>query len=164
MKYDPTQAKSLFYLPPGDYEASLVSCEEKTSKTNINMAVLTWRVYQPDGQPVLVKDWILLEGEFNGLWKLKKMAKAWGVLDQFESATFDPANFIDSNLMVKLKVKPADGKYSESNSVADYKPMVNTGQSSTVTVALRNQMKRAEAEQANDPVFAPDENHDDIPF
>lgn len=165
MKYDPTQAKSNFCHPPGDYEASLVSCEEKPSKTNVPMAVLNWRIFPEDGSPpFLVKDWILLEGEFNGLWKLKKIAKAWDIIAKFDDGTFDPANHIESNLIVKLKVKPADGKYSESNAIADYKPLKRAeGEASTVTAALKAQIKRAEAQQT-EPTFAPDDIHNDVPF
>ena len=74
MRYNPSDAKSL-NLPPGEYDAELVSCEEKQSKKGQEMAVLKWRIFPDnDHPPVLITDWIVLEGEFNGLWKIKKMA------------------------------------------------------------------------------------------
>lgn len=160
MKYDPKDAKKT--LPPGDYEAELLSCTDKVSKTGKEMLEVTWRLYPNDGHPpVQLRDWIVAP---DSVWKLKKIAKAWGLESSFDDGSFNPADHLNSTLIVKLKVRH-DDKYGEQNAIADYKPKEKT-ESGVVAPALREQMRRAMTDDTPvTPNFAPDGAvKDDCPF
>lgn len=152
--YNPNDARKT--LPPGDYTAELIASIEKTSKSGKPMLELTWRIYPDNDHPtVQLRDWVVVP---DGVWKLKKLAQAWGKEAEFKSATFDPCNHIGSNVMVALKVRQ-DDKYGEQNSISNYKPMKSES-SSVFSEAL----KRATQEKPVEPTFAPDQPDQEIPF
>lgn len=156
LNYDPKDARKT--LPDGKYEAELIKCEEKTSKAGKPMVELTWRIYPNDHPSVQLRDWVAIP---SGVWKLEKMAKAWGKEAAFKDATFNPEQHLNETLIVKLKTR-ADDKYGEQNTIAGYEAREKS-ESSFIAPALREQMKRAEADMA-EPVFAPDALHSDVPF
>lgn len=153
--YDPKDARKT--LPDGKYEAELIKCEEKTSKAGKPMLELTWRIYPNDHPMIQLRDWVAIP---SGVWKLEKMAKAWGKLDAFNAKTFNPEQHLNETLIVKLKTQE-DAKYGEQNSIAGYEGRVKP--EGFVAPALREQIRRAEASQPT-PTFVPDSTHEDVPF
>lgn len=116
--YNPKDAERPV-LEKGEYEATIVSAEHKTSKKGAPMCEVILKVYSPDGSETQVWDY-LLPGP--GTWKIKSMAEALGQEALFADGTFDPANFIQRNLRVDIGIKPASGGYAESNQIRDYQP------------------------------------------
>lgn len=53
------------------------------------------------------------------IWKLKKIAKAWNLIHEFEAATFDLTDHMGRLIGLKLVVDSQPG-YSDKNSVKDY--------------------------------------------
>ena len=156
LEYDPKDARKT--LPDGRYEAELIKCEEKTSKAGKPMVELTWRIYPNDHPSVQLRDWVAIP---SGVWKLEKMAKAWGKEDEFKNATFNPEHHLNETLFVKLKTR-SDDKYGEQNTIAGYEGKEKS--ESFIAPALREQIRRAE--QPVTPKFAPDDaiHKEDIPF
>lgn len=163
--YNPAEAKKTYN--PGEYNASLNKSTVKTTKDKgWQMVELEWRLFPSDGHPpIMQRDWIILEGEFNSLWKLEKLALAWGKLDDYKAGHFDPADHIGESIVAVVRIRADKKNGGEQNAITNYKPMQEAPLQSgfTVSAALQAQMKRAETE-VPEPVFAPDSTHDDCPF
>lgn len=147
--YDPKDA--LMVLPAGEYNAVLKIVEEKVSQAGNNMAVLTWEVHPEDSRPtILVTDYIVFP-KFT--FKLKRLAKSMGKLEDFENKTFQPEDYIGSSTRVLLEVVQSDG-YDDKNGIKSY-----------VTKSEKPWEAAAKAPH-KDPSFAPDEKVDPslIPF
>lgn len=112
-RYDPKDAVQCW--PEGTYEATIVSVEEKQSKAGNDMLVVKFRCYS-DNRQTLVTDYITDAMT----WKLKKIAKACGMLAEFD--TNQPNWYFDlqdKNLRVVLKVDEQDG-FDDKNQVRGY--------------------------------------------
>jgi hypothetical protein len=168
LNYSPRDAEKC--LPTGDYQASLKTCEEKTSKAGNPMAVLTWEVY-PDDQrpPVLVKDYVVLP---DGTWKIKRLAQALGKEPDFKTGHFQPEDQIGCSILLELRVEQQEG-FDDKNAVKAYKPLAKaepaTGTARVTTEAhgaVRKQWQAlaAKSQQDKAPAFAPDEKEEDLPF
>lgn len=114
MKYDPNATPC---LPDGDYEAVLADAEEGRSKAGNDMVIFTWKVYAPNGDVVEIKDYIV-DGQ---PWKLKRIAKAVGALQSFESGEFDASAYVNKSAMLTLKTKEDD--YGPKNEIKVYQPL-----------------------------------------
>lgn len=119
-RYDPKDAVQCW--PEGTYEATIVSVEEKQSKAGNDMLVVKFRCYS-DNRQTLVTDYITDAMT----WKLKKIAKAVGMLAEFDANQpnwyFD---LQDRNLRVVLKVDEQDG-FDDKNQVRGYEPTAVSG-------------------------------------
>lgn len=107
-------------IPDGEYEATIVNAEHKVSrKTQIPMVELSLVVYAPDGEMKL-RDF-LLSGD--GTWKVKMFAEALNAGDEFAAQTFDPVNYVNKNVRVRVVTKPSsDPQYGPQNNVKKYEP------------------------------------------
>ena len=134
-------AKDALYLyPAGDYDAELLDCQEKTSKSSGNpMYELQWRVFGPNGQTMQLTSYIAFP---KMTFMLKRLSQALGKLKDFESNKFSPADYIGSSVRVTLKIeKPKVSGLDERNAMAGYLPL-----------------------DPDAPKFAPDQNPSEVPF
>jgi hypothetical protein len=114
-KYDPRSASRC--LPAGNYEAVLESAEEATSKKGNAMLVVKWTVFESADNYREVKDFIVHPST---VWKLKNIARAWGLLGSFEAGTFDLQDHLQKHITVVMEIQVGDPKYGEQNSIVGY--------------------------------------------
>lgn len=105
--------KSAGLFPDGEYDATIVTAEEKLSKQQNPMIELLVRVYGSNGMKIEVSDWV---GEY-AIWKLKHLSASVG--HDFDSGSIDPQDLIDRNIRVKLGTQK-DEKFGEQNRILDY--------------------------------------------
>lgn len=117
-KYNPKNADQA--IEPGDYEATIASVTEKTSKSSgMPMLEVVFTVYAGDSERK-VWDYIVDPGT---LWKLKRLAKVFDRLKDFELGTFDLHDYIGHNLTLTLAIDKND---SDKNQVKEYSTMART--------------------------------------
>jgi hypothetical protein len=110
MQYNPKAG----LIPDGEYDATIVSAEDKTSKSSGNpMIEVVVRVYVSGGQTAEITDW-LMEAM---IWKMQHLSKAIG--HDFEAGNLDPSDVVDQNVRVKVTTQK-DEKYGEQNRIGDY--------------------------------------------
>jgi hypothetical protein len=118
MKYNPDAKRPSFNLPPGEYPAEIIKAEETTSKAGNPMLVVELKAFDvATGRPRVIKDYIVLGGEYSADWKIKNLCQSTGV---GVSGDLVPAELNGLACKVKVKIKPATGQYEESNTIADY--------------------------------------------
>lgn len=118
MRFTPKSEKEINeekILPEGEYPFEISGAEEKVSSKRNPMIVLTVRVYKPNGQFILVTDYLME----SMLYKLLHCAQACGLEDQYNKGKLPPELFIGKTGMLKLKIDP-EGQYPAKNSVKDY--------------------------------------------
>ena len=115
MKYNPDDATTVW--PKGAYTATIKDCKEKKSRAGNEMLELLLEVYNGASKS-LVYDYIVNPST---IYKLKKLAKAVGKVDEFNAGTFDPAKHLDEPLMVMLDVEESDD-FGDKNKVKAYLP------------------------------------------
>ncbi len=118
MRFTPKSEKQLNeekLLPEGDYPFEISGAENATSKKGNPMIKITVRVYKPDGQFILVTDY-LMEAM---LYKLLHCCQACGLEEQYNTGLLEPEMFVGKTGMLKLKVDP-EGEYPAKNSIKDY--------------------------------------------
>lgn len=150
----------------GEYDAILEKCIEGTSKATGNpMLTLTWKVHcEETNRSQLVTDYIVVPAM---VWKIKKIAVAFGKLKEFEDERFQPEDYTGWSCRLTLKVEKQDG-FDDKNGVAGYKPMAQQAPkeskpSGSLTPALQRQLERAERQA--EPTFAESAKlDDDCPF
>lgn len=115
IKYDPNDA--VLCWPEGEYRATLETVEEKTSKADNPMYVLTFQAYNGDDS-IFVTEYVVIP---KFVWKLKRLASALGVLTMFENGSFDPEAFIGHSLTVELTIEKQEG-FDDKNRIGKYVP------------------------------------------
>jgi hypothetical protein len=118
MRFTPKSEKEINeekLLPEGDYPFEISGAENATSKKGNPMIKITVRVYKPNGQFILVTDY-LMEAM---LYKLLHCCQACGLEDQYNKGALDPEMFIGKTGMLKLKIDP-ESDYPAKNSIKDY--------------------------------------------
>ena len=121
-KYNPKDAVQC--LVEGDYPATITGAEEKTSKTDKPMLVITFKVYSNQSayaqREVELKEYIVPEMA----WKLKRIARAIGAEAAFLKGEFFAADYVGRNLTLTLIVEET-ADYGDQNRVKAYKPMIS---------------------------------------
>ncbi len=113
--YKPEDAKKPV-IPAGEYEASIVSAQHKTSKSGNHMCEVVFKVYTFKGE-IALTDYLMPTAEMT--WKIKSFAKALGAEQVFEAGDFDPVNYTNKMMRLLLEVKD-DPKYGEQNRIKKY--------------------------------------------
>lgn len=119
--YDPDDANLCW--PEGEYDASLVKVEDKTSRVKADgsggnpMQVLTWRCYHDSGQEQLISDYIVFPG---ATFKLRQLAVALGKVEEFEARTFQADDNIGCTVKAQLAIEKQDG-YPDKNKIKKVK-------------------------------------------
>lgn len=134
--YDPVnrdQAEKDRYslLDDGDYFAVIKKSEAKISSTKNHMLELDLDVYDINGRPHSLKDFLVFSQKM--MWKVIHCADATGLTKEYEEKKFHPSMLPGKNVRVrvktqkggdiaedKLKGKPLGSKYPDKNVVEDY--------------------------------------------
>jgi len=120
MKFTPKSEKEIAeekLLPEGTYPFEISKGEDKVSKSGNEMIELLVRVFKPDGNFLLVSDYLLESMAY----KLRHAAEACGLLHEYESGTLLGSNFIGKTGELKLGIqKDKNGTYPDKNVVKDY--------------------------------------------
>jgi hypothetical protein len=127
-EYDPETASSAW--PAGKYEASIEKVEESLSKKNSDpMLIVHVKVYgngKTLGQTQTINEYITAPSPSSGrkgsLWKLKAIATAVGLLDQFKTKTLKPKSLVGKTAMVELVVEE-DPKFGDKNVIGLYEKL-----------------------------------------
>jgi hypothetical protein len=116
--YDPNLAE-VRLIPDGEYGAGLKDCQQRLSRKQNPMLVLDWDVLYL-GENVFVRDFVVLDQHF-GMKRLKHLAKAWGLLEEFRQKKFNPADHRFRRVIVVLGSRPAEGDFDACNVIKDYR-------------------------------------------
>lgn len=112
--YDPSEEDSGL-LKPGVYKAEISECHETVSKNGRDMWVISFEV-----DDHVIKDFIVPTSF--GLRRLRKLAEAFGELEEYKSGDFNPTQCIGRTLMVKVTVEESQD-YGKQNRISEYKPL-----------------------------------------
>jgi len=96
-------------LPEGNYEATVESAEDKTSKSGNEMIALKLRCYLPDGSERVISDWIL--EAFAA--KLLDFVEAAGLEAQYKLGKLEARDCEGANVMLTIAhKKQTKGEYA----------------------------------------------------
>jgi len=115
-EFNPKEAKDKTFicLPAGEYEAEIMTAENKVSKAGNPMIELQVNCYATDGNTVRVFDYIVNP---QSLWKLKSICRCFGM--EFDGI-IDEQLLVGKRMTVKLKLCAATDQFSEKNEVVAY--------------------------------------------
>lgn len=128
MRFQPKSEKEIQeekLLPVGEYGFVISNALEKISKAGNEMIELTVRVYKPDGNFVLVRDYLMESMAF----KLRHCAEACNLLENYEAGDLNADHFVGKEGFVKIKTQkgalkdkndPNGKRYDDQNAIADY--------------------------------------------
>ena len=111
-------------IPPGTYLAEIKDAAVKQSSTGNDYLAITYRIIKGDHKGRLV--W----GNYN-LWHdnatpreiaEKEFASLCDAIGLGDDTVTDTKQITGKRLNLKVKIRPAQGKYSESNEPAGYEP------------------------------------------
>lgn len=118
-------------LEDGTYKGIIEHIEHKPSASGNPMLALKIRVWNEDGSPKEINDWITLIPSM--MWKLRHLCISAGLLKEFEDKTFKPEMLEGREVMLKIKFKAGTAipenklngktpgeKYPDRNAVDDY--------------------------------------------
>lgn len=158
MRFTPKNEDELNPLiPAGVYDAEVVKAEEKESKKGNPMIAITLRVFMPNGDTVLLNDW-LMEAM---LEKLLQFCNAAGLRAIYDQGELRDDDCVGKSVRVNVKIK-TDEVHGEQNQVKGYhseRPPTTEPSRPPVAKKSPEQANRALQEAAN--VKAGDE---DVPF
>lgn len=146
-------------LAPGTYDSMLEAVEEQTSKQGTQMYKVTYAVYAGQAER---KVWDYIPHTEKMVWKLKRIAEAFGVVDDFNTGQFDPSCYVGCGLRLKLAIDPAKGDYSAKNVVRGWEP--KPGASIVKRASTLGVEPVGVAGSTNDPKRHVPVSEDDIPF
>jgi len=121
-------------LKEGEYEAVITSSQDKTSNSGNPMMDMTIAVYDAEGKPHDVRDFLVFTNQM--MWKIIHFASSAGIMKEYEEGKLCSQIAIDRRVRVKitieegseipedkLKGKPLGSKYPDKNKVEDYVKM-----------------------------------------
>lgn len=118
-------------MPKGKYPAVISRVEASISKSGNHMLVIDASVYDANGLPTDVRDYLVMMNSM--MWKFINCCEAAGLLKEYEDKTFKPEMLLNKNVIVdididqgkeiphdKLNGKPEGSKYPSKNVIANY--------------------------------------------
>ena len=150
MKVTPKSEKEIAELglmKPGVYDFEVKNAEDQVSKANNDMIKLTLTVFDDEGQPHVVFDYLLDAMAA----KLRHAAEVFGMLAKYETGALISDEMIGKNGKVKIGIKKSEG-YPDQNNVLDY----------VISSAPNAPAHRIASRPAGRP--APSDLDDEIPF
>jgi hypothetical protein len=120
MRFAPKSQKQIDedrLLPEAEYPFQVSGGEDKVSKSGNEMIKLTVRVFKPDGNFILVDDYLLESIAY----KLRHAAEACDLTPAYESGQLAGEMFIGKTGSLKLKIqKDKNAVYPDKNVIGDY--------------------------------------------
>jgi len=104
-------------LEGGEYDYEVVKCEETQSKAGNDMFKVFIRVFDDEGQPSYVTDYILLSGRME--YKFKHFLYSLGMSEAYDSGQIEGAACVGQAGRVKLGIEMSD-EFPPKNKVVDY--------------------------------------------
>ena len=118
-------------MDEGSYKGVIEHVESKQSQKGNPMLVVTLRVWNADGLPSELTDYIVSMPSM--IWKLRHLCESAGLLKEFEEKKFQPDMLLGKNVMVMIKTQPGKeipydklngkepgAKYPAKNVIDDY--------------------------------------------
>ncbi len=125
------QKKRFHLMENGTYKGVVEHAEGKMSSSNNPMGVFRLRVWDNEGQPRELIDYITFAPSM--VWKLRHLCDSTGLIKEFEEKKFRPELAIGKSVVVNIKTQsgkeiPLDklngkapgSKYSDKNVIDDY--------------------------------------------
>jgi hypothetical protein len=103
---------------PGEYDFTIRTAEETTSKAGNDMLKLTLHIFNRDGEKRTTFDYIL--SEQSGAWKARHMMESIGMTARYDAGVIDPTEIEGRSGRCKLGVEAATSQYPAKNRVQDY--------------------------------------------
>lgn len=103
-------------LTPGIHDFEVVEAEERTSQKGNDMIVLKLHVFEEDGTPRIVFDYL---GDFMP-HKFKHAADACGLAAEYTDMSINASLFTGKCGKVEISTQAAKGDYLEKSVVKDY--------------------------------------------
>lgn len=103
-------------LPEGVYDYTVFSAQDKTSNNGNEMIVLELVVFDAQGKPRKLRDWIMPSFPR----KLRHFCEHAGMLDIYNSGKVLAVDCVNRSGRVQIIIEPASEKYRISNKVEDY--------------------------------------------
>lgn len=123
MSYTPKTEEQLIregLLTDGIYDCGVSDADDAPSKKGNPMFTLKLHVFDEDGSPRILYDYIALGNNF-GERKLRHAADAFGLLDIYNTGALIASDFKNKTGKVSLKTQEGDEKYpNPKNIVHDY--------------------------------------------
>lgn len=107
-------------LPPGQYDAVIMSAEDKVSTKGNEMLELQLRVFDAQGQEFGVQDFLTATPRMQ--WKIRHLCESAHV--DYEREDLPASEFEGRNVRIDVVVE-TNPKYGPQNRVADYLPRSN---------------------------------------
>lgn len=104
-------------LTPGIYDFEIVETDDKPSKKGNDMVTLKLHVFEEDGTPRIVFDYLVPDALPH---KFKHAADACALLAEYEGHTLTASSFMGRTGKVQIVTQPAQGQYLEKSVVKDY--------------------------------------------
>ena len=108
--------------PEGEWEAEILSAEDRVSQNGNPMLELMLRVFGAEGEEYAVQDWVTATPRMQ--WKIRHLCESAHV--QYERDELPPDDFMGRNVRVKITINE-DAKWGKQNRVADYLPRAGNG-------------------------------------
>lgn len=118
-------------LDDGFYDGTIEYAESKISRSNNPMGEFILRVWDKDGRPKEIKDYLPFIPSM--MWKARHLCESTGLIKEFDEKRFRPELTIGRNITVNigtqlgkeipienLNGKPMGTKYPDKNVVIDY--------------------------------------------
>lgn len=109
-------------LPDGEYNATIMSGEDKKSTKGNDMMELVLAVYDAAGNDNPITDYIVSSPKLQ--WKIRHLCESTGVV--YERDDLPVEDFVGKNVRVKIVTQQSD-KYGPQNRVADYMGSASAG-------------------------------------
>lgn len=104
-------------LTPGTYDFEVVETDDKPSKKGNDMVTLKLHVFESDGTPRIIFDYLVPEALPH---KFKHACNACGLLAEYEAGTIEASSFMGRTGKAVIAIQPAQGQYLEKSIIKDY--------------------------------------------
>jgi hypothetical protein len=144
----------------GQYDATVLSAVEKTSKTGNPMIELAMTVYDGEKQ-MKVRDYLVATD--GGQGKIQRFCKSAGLWDLYQSGELSADSCGEAGVRVKLGIEDGSDDYPPKNKVVDYMPRTKAPvKPASDLQGVPATQTRAAGTGRKDPSAPP--TGDDIPF
>lgn len=123
MSYTPKSEEQLIkegLLADNVYDCTVIETSDAPSKKGNAMFTLKLHVFDDEGRPQVLTDYIALGSNF-GERKLRHAADSFGIINIYDSGNLCPKDFLDKSGKVSIKTQEGTTEYpNPKNVVHDY--------------------------------------------
>lgn len=120
MRYTPhtdDQLNRMNLLPDGEYDFTVIEADDKASKNGNDMVTLKLHVYEEDGTPRIIFDYLVPDKMPH---KFKHACDACGLIEEYNAGSVTHDSFVNRQGRLIIYTQPAKGSYLEKSAVKDY--------------------------------------------